>query len=158
MRPPSSIPASSRLWSCGLGAIQRTWDVQGRGGKLQVGREGRSSNASSAFHVVPLSPLANRRLGSVPAYTVPSAGLTASEKTPGSGSAQSTHDAPKSSLRRTPPSRSPAKTVSGLFGSTARHWAPAASSERVATQVPSVSSRRTIASPVAANRRAISSG
>ena len=32
--PPSSIPTSSSSGSCGSGAIQRTCEVQGRGGKL----------------------------------------------------------------------------------------------------------------------------
>src|SRR4051812_10550425 len=48
MRPPSSIPTRSRSASWGLGAIQRTCDVQGRGGKLHVGRDGSSSKAVSS--------------------------------------------------------------------------------------------------------------
>ena len=60
----------------------------------------------------------------VPAYTAPSAALTASEKTPGSGSAQSTQLRPPSRVRRTPCARKPAYKVSGSSGSTARHYAP----------------------------------
>ena len=51
--PPSSIPTSRRSASCGLGAIQRTCEVHGRGGKLQVGREGSSSRAVSSRQLAP---------------------------------------------------------------------------------------------------------
>src|SRR6516165_9812085 len=99
MRPPSSIPTSRRSGSCGLGAIQRTCDVHGRGGKLQVGREASSSSASSAVHDSPPSSLRKRRLGSQPAYTAPSAALTATEKTSCSGKPHSDHvDAPSADL------------------------------------------------------------
>src|SRR5205823_7400657 len=89
IRPPSSIPTRSRLASCGLGAIHRTCDVHGRGGKLQRGREGSSSSAFSSRQLSPRSSLRNSRLGSVPAYTAPSAALTASENTAGSGNSHS---------------------------------------------------------------------
>ena len=47
--PPSSIPTrSSRSASCGLGAIQRTCEVHGRGGKLHVGAEGISRSEASS--------------------------------------------------------------------------------------------------------------
>jgi hypothetical protein len=61
------MPARRRSPSCGLGAIQRTCDVHGRGGKLQVGRDGSSSSAVSSCHVSPASSLRNSALGSVPA-------------------------------------------------------------------------------------------
>src|SRR5438045_8772933 len=96
MSPPSSIPTRSTSASCGLGAIQRTCEVHGRGGKLHVGRDGSSSSASSAYQFAPRSSLRKSRLGSVPAYTAPSAGLTASEKTPGSGGEQSSQVRPAS--------------------------------------------------------------
>ena len=48
--PPSSMPTSSRPASCGSGAIQRTWCVHGRGGKLQLGLDGMSWSASSSVH------------------------------------------------------------------------------------------------------------
>src|SRR4029434_8417639 len=79
--PPSSIPTRTRFASCGLGAIQRTCEVHGRGGKLQLGREGNSSRPSSARQLRPSSLLRNSRLGSVPAYTPPSAGVTPSGDT-----------------------------------------------------------------------------
>ena len=106
--PTDSIPTSRRSPSCGLGAIQRTCDVHGRGGKLHDGRDGSSSSASSGRHVSPPLSLRKRRLGSVPAYRRPLAELIAREKTADSGSAQSTQFRPASCVRRTPPSRKPA--------------------------------------------------
>ena len=47
IRPPSSIPTRSTPASCGLGAIQRTCDVHGRGGKLQR-RPRRDSSSARA--------------------------------------------------------------------------------------------------------------
>src|SRR6266498_2307901 len=155
IRPPSSIPTRSSFASCGLGAIQRTCDVHGRGGKLQLGREGSSSSASSSRHDCPRSSLRNSRLGSVPAYTAPSALLTASEKTPGSGNAQSVQLRPASLVRRTPPSRSPAQTVCGSSGSTARHCAPLPGKDSSTVHPSAEGSSRAIPSPVAAYRRAI---
>src|SRR6478736_1533369 len=123
IRPPSSIPTRSRPASCGLGAIQRTCEVHGRGGKLQCGREGSSSSASSSRQLLPWSSLRNSRLGSVPAYTAPSAALTAIENTPGSGNPRSTHVRPPSTLRRTPPSRRLAYNVLASPRSSATHCA-----------------------------------
>ena len=42
------MPARIVSASCGLGAIQRTWDVHGRGGKLHVGRDGRVREADNS--------------------------------------------------------------------------------------------------------------
>src|SRR6478609_2527324 len=83
-QPAELDPDQEQVGSCGLGAIQRTCDVHGRGGKLQLGRDGSSSSASSSRQLSPRSSLRNSRLGSVPAYTAPSAALTASENTAGS--------------------------------------------------------------------------
>ena len=47
--------------------MARTWEVQGRGGKLQVGAEGSLLMASSSRHEAPPSRLTNRAEGSVPA-------------------------------------------------------------------------------------------
>jgi hypothetical protein len=53
IRLPSSIPTRSRSASCGLGAIQRTCDVRGRGGKLQCRREGSSRSGNDfVFEIV----------------------------------------------------------------------------------------------------------
>src|SRR5260370_1041044 len=79
---------------CGSGAIERTWCVQGRGGKLQRSREGMSCSASSSDHDPP-SRATNRRLGSVPAYSAPSAALIATERTLGSGRSICSHVAPE---------------------------------------------------------------
>src|SRR5439155_22099676 len=68
MSPPSSIPTRSTSASCGLGAIQRTCEVHGRGGKLHVGRDGSSKSAFSSRQVAPRSSLRKSALGSVPAY------------------------------------------------------------------------------------------
>jgi hypothetical protein len=54
------MPARSTSASCGLGAIQRTCDVHGRGGKLHDGRDGSSSSASSSRHVSPRRQLEQR--------------------------------------------------------------------------------------------------
>ena len=64
--PPSSIPARSVSASCGSGAIQRTCDVHGLGGKLQVGCEGSSSKPASSLHVSPavVAAVEGARLGS----------------------------------------------------------------------------------------------
>jgi hypothetical protein len=149
IRPPSSIPTRSMSASCGLGAIQRTCDVHGRGGKLQCGREGSSRSAFNSRQLSPLSPLRNSRLGSVPAYTAPSAALTASENTARSGSSQSIQLRPPSTLRRTPPSRRPTKTVSGSAASTARHCAPLPGKESSTVHASPASSSRAKPSPVA---------
>src|SRR5690606_5672170 len=122
MRPPSSMPASSRSASRGFGAIHRTCDVHGRGGKLHVGAEGRRRSASSSRQLDPPSSLRKIMLGSVPAYTAPSAGLTAREKTSRAGRSALDHDRPPSSLLHTPLPREPAKIRAGSRGSTATHW------------------------------------
>ena len=80
----------------------------------------------------------------------PSATLTASEKTPGSGSTHSTQLRPASRVRRTPCARKPAYNVSASRGSTARHCAPLPASKRSPIHRSPASSRRTIPSPVAA--------
>jgi hypothetical protein len=49
------------------GAMARTWEVQGRGGKLQVGAEGRFLMPSSSRQEAPPSRLTNSAEGSVPA-------------------------------------------------------------------------------------------
>src|SRR3954454_6482937 len=73
------MPAMMRLGSSWERAIERTWEVQGRGGKLQVGDEGRFFNPSNSHHEPPPSRLRNRLLGSVPAYTASSTGETATD-------------------------------------------------------------------------------
>jgi len=118
--PPSSIPTSTTSRSCGLGAIQRTCEVQGRGGKLQSGRDGISCSATSSSQLSPPSRLQNSRLGSVPAYTAPSAALTATLNTSGSGNGRSSKLSPPSALRFSPPPRHPTYTVSP---SSAKHCA-----------------------------------
>src|SRR3954452_25165995 len=119
--PPSSMPTSTTPASCGLGAIQRTCEVHGRGGKLQVGFDGISWSATSSSHVSPRSWLRKSRLGSVPAYTAPSTGLTATLKTSCSGTATSSKVSPPSALRLSPPPRQPTYTS---LPPAARHWAP----------------------------------
>src|ERR671919_996844 len=84
MTPPSSIPTSSSSGSCGLGAIQRTCEVHGRGGKLQRGFDGISCNAVRSSQVSPPSRETKSALGSVPAQTAPS-GPTATENTSAPG-------------------------------------------------------------------------
>src|SRR6478672_2455246 len=115
------MPTSTTSGSCGLGAIQRTCEVHGRGGKLHSGREGMSWSATSSSQLSPPSRLRNRRLGSVPAYTAPSAALTATLNTSGSGNGTSSKVSPPSALRFSPPPRHPTYTVSP---SSARHCAP----------------------------------
>src|SRR3954452_22393195 len=139
--PPSSMPTSTTPASCGLGAIQRTCEVHGRGGKLQVGFDGISWSATSSSHVSPRSWLRKSRLGSVPAYTAPSTGLTATLKTSCSGTATSSKVSPPSALRLSPPPRQPTWTSSPPI---ARHWAPDPS-----RRVPAPT--RTKASPVVAS-------
>ena len=58
IRPPSSIPTRSRFASCGLGAIQRTCEVHGRGGKLQP-----AARAARAALRAPASSHRGRRFG-----------------------------------------------------------------------------------------------
>src|SRR5439155_3799798 len=106
--PPSSIPTSSSPASCGLGAIQRTCEVHGRGGKLQVGAEGISRSAANSTQLCPPSALRNSMLGSQPAYTLPSTGLTATEKTSGCGNFKFCQFSPPSLLFHTPWPREPA--------------------------------------------------
>src|SRR5215210_4242709 len=65
--PPSSIPTTTRSESVYDSTIARTWEVQGRGGKLQVGAEGRFLIPSSSRQDAPPSRLTNRAEGSVPA-------------------------------------------------------------------------------------------
>jgi len=73
--PPSrlrtSAPASMQTYSVPAfatsGVIQRTWLVWGRGGKLQVGAEGRARIARSSRQVPPPSSERKSALGSVPA-------------------------------------------------------------------------------------------
>src|SRR5215218_459260 len=65
--PPSSMPATTRSGSAWESAIARTWEVQGLGGKLQVGAEGRFLMPSSSRQDSPPSRLTNRAEGSVPA-------------------------------------------------------------------------------------------
>src|SRR5262249_27820031 len=124
IRPPNSIPTSSRSASCGLGAIQRTCEVHGRGGKLQLGRDGSSSSAPNSRQLSPRSSLRNNPLAPLPAYPLPSAARTASETTPGAGTPQPSQLRPPSTLRRTPPSRRPANTVSASAGSRAKPCPP----------------------------------
>src|SRR5262249_57592152 len=125
IKPPSSIPTKSRSASYGLGAIQRTCDVHGRGGKRQRGRDGSSRSAFSSRQLSPLSSLRNSRLGSVPAYTAPSAALTASEDTAGSGNVQAVQLLPPSRLRRGPRSPGPPQTAARLARSPAGPASPA---------------------------------
>src|SRR5918992_5572760 len=80
-----------------------------------------SSSATSSSQLSPPSRLQNRRLGSVPAYTAPSAALTATLNTSGSGNDRSSKLSPPSALRFSPPPRHPTYTVSQ---SSARHCAP----------------------------------
>src|SRR5215207_238043 len=115
------MPTSITSGSCGLGAIQRTCEVQGRGGKLQSGRDGISLIATSSSQLSPPSRLRNSRLGSVPTYTVPSAALTARLNTSRSGNGTSSKVSPPSALRFRPRPRHPTYTVSP---SSARHCAP----------------------------------
>src|ERR687897_335946 len=65
--PPSSMPTTTRSGSTKDGAIARTWEVQGLGGKLQVGWEGNFLISSSSRQEPPPSRLTNRAEGSVPA-------------------------------------------------------------------------------------------
>jgi hypothetical protein len=83
-----------------------------------------SCSAASSVHDEP-SCATNSRLGSVPAYSAPSAGPIATEKTLGSGSSIRCHVAPPSSLRRAPSLRVPTSTRSPLV---ATHCAPSPSS------------------------------
>src|SRR5215207_3900461 len=115
------MPTSTTSGSCGLGAIQRTCEVHGRGGKLHPGREGMSCSATSSLQLSPPSRLRNSRLGSVPAYTAPSAALTATLNTSGSGNGTSSKVSPPSALRFSPLPRHPTYTVSP---SSAKHCAP----------------------------------
>src|SRR3954447_26815243 len=115
------MPTRSVSASCGLGAIQRTCEVHGRGGKLHCGRDGMSWSATSSSQLSPSSRLQNRRLGSVPAYTLPSAALTATLNTSGAGNGTSSKLSPPSALRLSPPPRHPTYTVSP---SSAKHCAP----------------------------------
>src|SRR5918996_1674368 len=135
------MPTSTSSGSCGLGAIQRTCEVQGRGGKLHSGRDGMSWSATSSSQLSPPSRLQNRRLGSVPAYTLPSAALTATLYTSGSGKDRSSKLPPPSVLRFSPPPRHPTYTVSPP---SARHCAPEPCSRVWAPTL-------TNASPVVAN-------
>ena len=66
-QPAQLDPDEEQVRVVRIGAIQRTCDVHGLGGKLHVGRESSSSSASSARQLSPPSSLRNRRLGSVPA-------------------------------------------------------------------------------------------
>ncbi len=75
------MPTSSRPASCGLGAIQRTCDVQGRGGKLQVGADGMARSDSSSNQLDPSVTAAEDRARLAAGVDRPSAGLTATENT-----------------------------------------------------------------------------
>src|SRR5687767_1885749 len=59
------MPATTRSGSAWESAIARTWEVQGLGGKLQVGAEGRFLMPSSSRQDRPPSRLTNRAEGSL---------------------------------------------------------------------------------------------
>src|SRR5437899_12897976 len=103
--------------------IQRTWLVSGRGGKLQVGAEGRAVSVVSSSQVWPASSERHIALGSIPAYTTSSLGPTAKALTSSAASRPpaALQEEPESSLRQAPAPTVPHQTRSGWTGSGARH-------------------------------------
>jgi hypothetical protein len=109
IRPPSSIPTTSRFASWGSvrssAHARSTAAAESSNSAATAARAARRAGASSDR---------GRRCGTAGSaryrqYTAPSAALTASENTPGSVSAQSTQLAPASTVRRTPPSCNPGR-------------------------------------------------
>src|SRR5215208_2007072 len=102
------MPATTRSGSEYERAIARTWEVQGLGGKLQVGAEGSFLMSSSSRQEPPPSRLMKRAEGSVPAKMAPSAGEMTTAVILGCSIPESSCQlAPPSSLLKRPSSEVP---------------------------------------------------